>query len=63
MSPASEVVIICWLSTWPGKMQPFKDHPNTSRRLKGLRNKPGQRQTDELLAVAHTWIVILCIDC
>ena len=46
----------------PDKMQLFKNHPNTHGCLIGLRNKPGYKQTDELLVVAHTWIVSLCIQ-
>ena len=35
------VVISGWLSTWPGKMEPFEDHlSTTSESLIGLRNKP-----------------------
>ena len=30
--------------------------------MTGLRNNPGLKQTDELLAVVHIWIISLCIE-
>ena len=61
MSPANHVVTSSWLSAWPGKMQPFKDHPSCRGHPRGLKNKPRHKQTAEPLAVVHNCIVRLCI--
>ena len=34
--PGSLVIIPCWMSAWPSKMEPFKDHPSTCGCQMGL---------------------------
>ena len=35
-SPANHVVINSWLTTLPGEIEPFQDHPSTRERLNKL---------------------------
>ena len=42
-SPANHVVINSWLSTLPGEIEPFQDHPSTREHL----NKPHKQTTTE----------------
>ena len=54
------VVCLTGCSTWPRKMEPFEDHLSGCECLPGLRNKPGKKEIDELLAVVDTWTVSSC---
>ena len=57
--PANCVVIPCWLSACPGKMESFINHSGTCERQTGWRKRP---QTVELLTLVHTVKVILLLN-
>jgi len=51
------VAISSWVGACPFTPLPFEDHPSTQACQTGPRNKPQEKQTREIMAMMHTWIV------
>jgi len=51
------VAISSWVDTCPFTPLPFEDHPSTRARQTGPRKQPQEKQTNESLAMAITWMV------